>query len=158
MPESENHTGNPRRHRRLNREREQGDEYGPIHRALSPCDRPLSPGDRRSHNGRPKPGGCLKVKNITKLAIILGLLLQVGGHPVKHEMVGWDYCTEEGHPFDFVGYRFGWPIPLIRVGQIWGCLSTPNQWVDVDWGVLPWDISFWLVVLNILERWWPIDG
>ena len=96
------------------------------------------------------------MKNIIKLAIIVGILLQLGGHPVESKVVGWDYCTEEGHPFIFNGYKFGWPIPVITVGQIWGCLTTPNQWIEFSMSGMIGTPIFWAVVFWILESYWPV--
>ena len=97
------------------------------------------------------------MKNISKFFILLGLFLQIGGHPVKYEVVGWDYCTEEGHAFYYNGYRFCWPVPAILVDQIWGCLSTPNQWIGFDGWALIYDAIFWVLFIGILERWWPVE-
>lgn len=99
----------------------------------------------------------MTVKNITKLAILVGLLLQVCGHPVEEEEVGWDWCVEGGHPFIFMGYKFGWPIPIIHIGEIWGCLSTPHRDMSVDPGGLIGTALFWLVVIKIFETYWPVE-
>lgn len=97
------------------------------------------------------------MKNITKLAILVGLFLQLGGHPVQVEEWGWDYCTEVGHPFTFYGYKFGWPVPVIQVGQVWGCLTTPNQWASFMVGGLLFSTLFWATVIWVLESYWPIE-
>lgn len=95
------------------------------------------------------------MKNITKLAILVGIIFQFGGHPVQIEEWGWDYCTEVGHPFIFKGYKFGWPVPVATVGQVWGCLTTPHQWVVWSIGGLLFSSLFWTTVTCILEFYYP---
>jgi hypothetical protein len=96
------------------------------------------------------------MKKITKLAIVVGLLLQVFGHPVENKEVGWDFCGPPGgHPFIFTGYKFGWPAPFIRVGELWGCLTTPHRDVYLDWWGLFLTCVAWLAWLSIIDQFWP---
>jgi len=95
------------------------------------------------------------LKNITKLAILVGLALQFGGHPVDARIIGWDYCIERGHPLTFYGYRYGWPIPVVEVGQTWGCLSIPSTDIMVHTHGLLFSSLFWATVIWVLESYWP---
>ena len=97
------------------------------------------------------------MRNIIKLAIIVGILLQLGGHPVESKVVGWDYCIRDGHQFLYKGYKFGFPIPVVIVGQIWGCTTIPNQWVEYSWPGLIGTTIFWITVFWILESYWPTN-
>lgn len=97
------------------------------------------------------------MKSITKLAMVIGILLQISGHPVEKKTVGWDYCVEpDGHPFIFYGYKYGWPAPFILVGEIWGCLTTPNRWISFDGMGLIISLLAWAAWLSILEGFWPV--
>lgn len=93
------------------------------------------------------------MKNISKLAIILGLLLQVAGHPIKSD---WDLVAIpfEDHPPPLrTEYKFMWPVPAIFIASVEGCTTS----IHVESNILAWavlyDIIFWLVVFYILERW-----
>jgi len=91
----------------------------------------------------------------TKCILILCVVLNLVGHPIESKIIGWDYCIEEGHPFWLYIFKFGWPIPGVIVNQIWGCLSTPNQWVEFSWPGLIGTTVFWITVFWILESYWP---
>ena len=93
---------------------------------------------------------------INKWMVFAVLALQFIGHPMESKIIGWDYCIEVGHPFWFYCFKFGWPIPGVIVNQIWGCLSTPNQWVEFSWPGLIGTIVFWITVFWILESYWPV--
>ena len=91
----------------------------------------------------------------TKYILIICVVLNFLGHPIESKVIGWDYCTEEGHPFWFNVFKFGWPIPVIIVNQIWGCLSTPNQWVEFSWPGIIGTTVFWIVAIWIIDTFWP---
>lgn len=97
------------------------------------------------------------MRTISKWAILFFILLTILGHPRVTKEVGWDYCTEEGHPFTLIVFKFGWPIPGIIVNQIWGCLTIPNQWVEYSLPGVIGTAIFWNVVFWILEVYWPTD-
>ncbi len=90
---------------------------------------------------------------VTKYLLIVCVVLNFLGHPMESKVVGWDYCTEEGHPFILNVYKFGFPIPGVIVNQIWGCLSTPNQWVEYSWPGIIGTSVFWTTVFWILTFW-----
>ena len=98
------------------------------------------------------------MKNISKLALLVLILLQISGHSPKYiwpDIVDWD----EAHPLPLITeYKFGWPIPSIMVKHIQGC-TTPGHLETnfISWGFV-YDVVFCLVFLNILERWWPINN
>lgn len=92
----------------------------------------------------------------TKYILILCVVLNFLGHPTERKVIGWDYCTEEGHPFWLYVWRFGWPIPVIEISQIWGCTTTPNQWIEFSWPGLIGSQIFWIVTIWIINTYWPV--
>lgn len=94
----------------------------------------------------------------TKYILIVCVVLNFLGHPIVTKTVGWDYCTEEGHPFVLWVWKFGFPIPGVVVNQRWGCLSTPYQWVELSWPGLIGTLVFWIVAIWIIDTYWPTDG
>lgn len=100
--------------------------------------------------------GARKMKRITRWMIFAFLVLQVLAYGTETKIIGWDYCTEEEHPFILIVFKFGFPIPGIIVNQIWGCLSTPNQWVELSWPGIIGTTIFWITVFWILESYWPV--
>lgn len=90
---------------------------------------------------------------IWKLLVIVGVLTQFFGHPMTTEIVGWDWCTEEGHAFVAETHYYGWPIPVRTVSLVYGCLSTP-AWIEgmTDRNMIFWDVSFWVTVFWIASK------
>jgi len=91
----------------------------------------------------------------TKYILIACVVLNFLGHPTERKVIGWDYCTEEGHPFWLYVWKFGWPIPVVEISQIWGCTTTPNQWIEFSWPGLIGSQIFWIVAIWIIDTFWP---
>ncbi len=91
----------------------------------------------------------------TKYILILCVVLNLLGHPMESKVVGWDYCTEDGHPFVLNVYKFGWPIPVVEYIHIWGCLATPNSLLEFSWSGLIGSQIFWIVAIWIIDTYWP---
>ena len=99
------------------------------------------------------------MKNVTELAIVIGLLLQIvdplitgGGREVGRGVCGG------GRPLPIYGYTCGWPAPFILVRETWSCItpSTVSRWVDIDGMAFFISMVAWFAWLNILERFWPV--
>jgi len=99
------------------------------------------------------------MKNIIKLAIVVGLLLQIsdpiltgGGREIGRGECGG------GHPMIIYGYNYGWPAPFILVSEAWSCITpaTVSRWISFDMVGLIISLVAWVSWLSILERFWPV--
>lgn len=92
------------------------------------------------------------MKNIIKFAIILWMLLQVGGHSSKtiwpSEEIDWDIA----HPLPVITkYKFGWPVPAIMIDHIQGCTTALYLETEyVVWGFV-YDVFWLFIVIKILD-------
>ena len=97
------------------------------------------------------------MKKITKLAIIVGLLLQIAPFITGGSVVRRGECGG-GHPMDVYGYNYGWPAPFILVSETWSCItpSTVSRWVAVDGVAFLISLVAWVAWLSIIEGFWPV--
>ena len=92
------------------------------------------------------------MKNISKLPILICLILQFTFSYSESEVIG--YCPT-GCQQVFKGFIFGFPIPVIRIGRVVGCTTIPNLWVDLIMPECLLSVGFWVIVIWILEYYWP---
>ena len=124
------------------------------------CEKGRPEADRRATNGIQQVTGEVgEMKNITKLAIVVGLLLQIsdplltgGGREIGRGECGG------GHPMDIYGYNYGWPAPFILVEEAWSCITPPtcSRWIGVDVVAFIISLVAWVAWLNIIEGFWPV--
>ena len=62
---------------------------------------------------------------------------------------------EEGHPFTYEYFKFGWPIPVVIVTRIWGCLSMASLWFEFSWPGIIGTTVFWILAIWIIDTYWP---
>ena len=88
----------------------------------------------------------------TKYILILCVVLNFLGHPIESKVVG--YCPA-GFPNVFTGFKFGFPMPFFRTGQISGCTTISNLYFDFFWPGLIGSLIFWIVAIWIIDTFWP---
>lgn len=72
-----------------------------------------------------------------------------------YEIVGWDWCVEQGHPFTNYGYSFGFPFSFARVGLTYGCLTTPHTTVNFNvFGLFANGCLWFLIAVVLWEYRW----
>ena len=79
-------------------------------------------------------------------------ILNFWGVIPRTEIVGWDWCIEEGHPFFAYIYTLGFPIKYIEISFVYGCLSTPNIFWEIDHAAPYGDLAFWITVIWIVSK------
>ena len=99
------------------------------------------------------------MKNISKLMILLLILLQIAGHPVKSEYFLDVLHSEAFNSEIYRGrheYKFGWPVPFILVAHVESC--TTSIYLETDYIAMGfvYDVIWLAIALNILEKYWPI--
>jgi len=92
------------------------------------------------------------MKNISKFAIFICLILQFTFSYMDSEVVG--YCPA-GCQQVFTGFIFGFPIPVFRMGWVVGCTTIPNLLIDFIMPECLLNVGFWIIVICILEYYWP---
>ena len=91
----------------------------------------------------------------TKYILIVCVVLNFIGHPVKSRVVYLGDFMEEGHPFTYEDFKFGWPIPIVMITRIWGCLSIASLIIEVSWPGFIGSLLFWIVAIWIIDTFWP---
>ena len=93
------------------------------------------------------------MKKIILIEIVIIVILQFAGVLfTRSEIVGWDYCIEEGHPFVAYSYNLGFPFRFMEIKLIYGCLSTPHIERDIDYFAPISNIIFWSSGILILSK------
>ena len=97
------------------------------------------------------------MKDVTKLAIVVGLLLQIGPFLTGGKVVGRGECGG-GHPMDIYGYNYGWPAPYFLLKEAFSCVTpvTVSRWMAVDGMAFFISLVAWVTWLSIIERFWPV--
>ena len=73
------------------------------------------------------------------------------GQIVKGEIVGWDYCVEQGHSIEFYGRVYGWPAGIVMIGKNYGCTTLGNASTRIIWEGLLTNLGISLLVCVLIE-------